>query len=191
MFDDKSIASKEPFMVTRTRRSETGTAAKTKAKAAPRAPRARPRTRAHATVSDTAKAEHPAAERRTARGNGADEVTIVQRAGDTLVENAGSIGTAVAVGVAAAVIEAELIPGILIGAGAVLLGKMFPSVAAGLRPVAKTVLRAGIAATDKAREVVAEAGEQVQDMVAEVQAEREHAGTRPRSRRARTAAAAA
>ncbi|MCW7538728.1 DUF5132 domain-containing protein [Aquabacterium sp. A7-Y] len=98
---------------------------------------------------------------------------------DDIAGNVGSVGTAVAVGVGAALIEAELIPGILIGAGAVLLGKMFPQVGQTLRPVVKTVMRAGLAVTDKAREMAAEAGEQVQDMVAEVQTERSERLRRP------------
>jgi len=109
---------------------------------------------------------------------------------DGLFEDAGSVGTAVAVGIAAAVIESELIPGILIGAGAILLGRIFPSVAAGLRPVAKSVIRAGMVMTDKAREVAAETGEQMRDLVAEAQAERER-GRRERPRARRRAAAPA
>lgn len=151
-------------MVTKSRRGDTGTARRTRSRA-----------------SRQAHGESEQAEE-TQVGNGADGA---QRASDGLFEDVGSVSTAVAVGVAAALIESELIPGILIGAGAVLLGKMFPRVAAGMRPVAKTVIRAGIAMTDKARTVAAEAGEQVQDMVAEVQAERERsASERPRSRRA-------
>lgn len=106
---------------------------------------------------------------------------------DRLVEDVSAVTTAAAIGVAAAVIEAELLPGILIGAGAMLIGKMFPRVARTFRPVAKTVIRAGVAVTDKAREVAAETGEQVQDMVAEVRAER--GAAREGRARARPAAA--
>ena len=79
-------------------------------------------------------------------------------------------------------IEAELIPGIAVGAGAVLLGMMFPQVRRAMRPVLKTAVRAGMAVTDKAREMAAEAGEQVQDVIAEVQSEREQRGTHSRRR---------
>lgn len=106
---------------------------------------------------------------------------------DNLADNVGSVATAATVVVGAALIEAELIPGLVIGAGAVLLGMMFPQLRHVVRPVLKTAVRAGMAFTDRAREVVAEAGEQVQDVVAEVQAEREHRSMhamRPVSRRA-------
>ena len=138
---------------------------------------ARKRSRAAAAEAEDAAAE--------AGPNGA------ARFGDGVFENVGSVSTAVAVGVGAALIEAELIPGILIGAGAVLLGRMFPQIAATLRPVVKTAIRTGLVMADKAREVAAEAGEQVQDMVAEVQAERAQAEeARPRRRRGARAAAA-
>jgi len=108
---------------------------------------------------------------------------------DTLADNVGSVATAAAVVVGAALIEAELIPGIAVGAGAVLLGMMFPQVRRAVRPVLKTAVRAGLAATDKAREMAAEAGEQVQDVMAEVRAEREQRSMHsrrqaPRSERA-------
>lgn len=99
---------------------------------------------------------------------------------DTLADNVGSVATAATVVVGAALIESELIPGLVIGAGAVLLGMMFPQVRHVVRPVLKTAVRAGMAVADRAREVVAEAGEQVQDVVAEVQSEREHRGRRAR-----------
>jgi len=99
---------------------------------------------------------------------------------DTLTDNVGSVATAAAVVVGAAVVEAELIPGIVVGAGAVLLGMMFPQVRRAVRPVLRTAVRAGMAVTDKARELAAEAGEQVQDVIAEVQSEREQRGMRSR-----------
>lgn len=48
-----------------------------------------------------------------------------------------------------------------------------PGVRWQLRPVAKAVVRAGLAVTDKTKEMVAEAREQTSDLVAEVRAERE------------------
>lgn len=101
---------------------------------------------------------------------------------DTLTDNVGSVATAATVVVGAALLEAELIPGLVIGAGAVLLGMMFPQVRHAVRPVLKTAVRAGLTVVDKAREVAAEAGEQVQDVVAEVRSEREQHGMRSRRR---------
>lgn len=115
------------------------------------------------------------------RSNGQSHGQVGGVAGDV-----SAVTAAVAVGVAAAMLEAELLPGIAIGAAAMLVGKMFPRIARAFRPVAKTVVRAGVAVADKGREMVAETGEQMQDMVAEVRAEREE--TR---REGGTAAAAA
>jgi hypothetical protein len=83
-----------------------------------------------------------------------------------------SLATAALVGVGVAIIEPELIPGILVGAGAVLAPKVLPALGGMLRPLVKGVVKAGYAATQAVREVVAEAGEQVEDMVAEARAER-------------------
>jgi hypothetical protein len=111
---------------------------------------------------------------------------------DGLVEDVSAVATAAIVGTAAAVIESELIPGILIGAATMLVGKMFPRVTRGMRPVAKMIIRGGIAISDKAREVVAETGEQFQDIVAEARAERDQAvQEQARSRGARRSQPAA
>jgi hypothetical protein len=83
-----------------------------------------------------------------------------------------SLLTAVAVGGAAVALEAELLPGILIGAGAMLLGRMFPQIGGVVRPVLKTAVRAGYALTDTARGALSEANEQFRDVVAEVEGER-------------------
>jgi hypothetical protein len=130
--------------------------------------------------------DEPGVRTRRRRASGVERADGTREIPDRLVEDVSSVTAAAAVGVAAAVIEAELLPGILIGAGAMLLGKMFPRLTRGLRPVAKMIIRAGIAVTDKTREMVAEAGEQVQDMAAEVRAERaQTADQRARTRAAR------
>lgn len=81
------------------------------------------------------------------------------------------IATVAAIGIGAALIEAELIPGILIGVGAMLAPRIFPKLGTALRPIVKTAIRAGYALAEKTREVAAETGEQFQDIVAEVKAE--------------------
>ncbi|TXT35874.1 MAG: hypothetical protein FD135_4637 [Comamonadaceae bacterium] len=96
---------------------------------------------------------------------------IVGRGKDLLAGEAGAVGTAAAIVVGAALIEVELIPGLIIGAGAILLGKLFPELTGYVRPMIKGVVRAGFSASQKAREVMAEASEQVQDLVAEVKQE--------------------
>jgi|SRR5579884_621315 len=84
---------------------------------------------------------------------------------------ANKIATVAVIGLGAALIEAELIPGILIGAAAMLMPDMFPKLGRALRPFVKGAVRAGYAVADRTRETVAEANEQLQDIVAEVKAE--------------------
>ncbi len=61
---------------------------------------------------------------------------------------------------------------ILIGAGVLVAAPiLFPVLAGGLRPVAKRAVRAYLAASEKAREIGAEAREQWSDLVAEAQAD--------------------
>jgi hypothetical protein len=98
---------------------------------------------------------------------------LVARGKDLLSGDAASVATAAAIVVGAALIEAELIPGLIIGAGAILLGKLFPEMGGYVRPAIKGALRAGFFMTQKAREVMAETSEQVHDLVAEVKHEQE------------------
>jgi hypothetical protein len=99
--------------------------------------------------------------------------SFVARGKDLLAGEAGAVATAAAIVVGAALIEVELIPGLIIGAGAILLGKLFPEMSGYVRPLIKSAVRAGFSMSQKAREVVAEASEQVHDLVAEVKHEQE------------------
>jgi hypothetical protein len=103
----------------------------------------------------------------------AGPVSLVDRGKDLLADEAGSVAAATAIVVGAALIEVELIPGLIIGAGAILLGKLFPELGSYVRPAIKGALRAGFSMGQKAREVMAEASEQVHDLVAEVKHEQE------------------
>jgi hypothetical protein len=80
---------------------------------------------------------------------------------------AAKAATIAVVGVGVALISAELLPGMLIGVAAAFL----PGIGPKLRPVFKATVRAGYSAVRKTREVVAEAGEQIQDIVAEAKSE--------------------
>jgi hypothetical protein len=71
------------------------------------------------------------------------------------------------IGVGAALIEVSLIPGILVGAVAVLAPKYLPGIRDRLRPMLKHTIRGVYKATEKTREALAEAQEQVQDIMAE------------------------
>jgi hypothetical protein len=90
------------------------------------------------------------------------------------------VTSAVTVGVilvGAALIEATLIPGMIVGAAAVLAPKFLPRIGAGLQPLAKYAIRGAYKFGQKTREVVAEAQEHMNDIVAEVNAEQERAVT--------------
>lgn len=89
--------------------------------------------------------------------------------GDALVPQ---LGIAALAGVAVAAIEAELLPGLLIGVGAMLAPKLVPGLGKVVRPLGKTLVRVGYEVAVKAQEIVAEASEQVQDMVAEIKTEK-------------------
>jgi hypothetical protein len=98
-------------------------------------------------------------------------------------ENGNTLGNKMAtvamVGLGVALIEAELIPGMLIGVAAMLVPDLFPRLGRTVRPLVKGTIRAGYAMVDRARETMAEAGEQVEDMVAEVKAEQGRAKADP------------
>lgn len=96
---------------------------------------------------------------------------LIDRGKDLLSGEAGGVATAAAIVVGAALIEVSLIPGLIIGAGAILLGKLFPEMSGYVRPMVKSAVRAGFSMGQKAREVMAEASEQVHDLVAEVKQE--------------------
>jgi hypothetical protein len=87
---------------------------------------------------------------------------------------AGSVWPAtLLVGAAVALIEPELLVGMGIGMGTMLLPKLVPELGNVFRPLFKSVVKAGYLAAGKMREIAAEAGEEVQDAIAEAQYERE------------------
>jgi hypothetical protein len=64
------------------------------------------------------------------------------------------------------------ISNVLVGVGIALVAPMVvPALAEGMRPLAKTVLKGGLIAYDKGAEILAEASEQLSDLVAEVRSE--------------------
>ena len=95
----------------------------------------------------------------------------VQQSGTTEKSGIGTgLATAAVIGLGAALIEVELIPGLLLGVAAMAFPKLVPSVGRSVRPFMHSAIKAGYKATHKTREWMAEAGEQVSDMVAEVRA---------------------
>jgi hypothetical protein len=74
------------------------------------------------------------------------------------------------------------LPGVLVGVGVTLAAPLLlPAAAAGARPLAKALIKGGLIVAATVREVVAEAGEQLSDLVAEVQEESASAATAPRT----------
>lgn len=88
------------------------------------------------------------------------------------------LATATVIGVGVGIVQPELIPGMLIGAGATVLPKLLPGVTGLLRPLVKTVVKAGYIAAVNVREFAAGIGEQFEDIVAESRAEHEAARQR-------------
>jgi hypothetical protein len=77
------------------------------------------------------------------------------------------------VAVGAALWEVALLPGIALGAAAVLAPKYVPKMSSALTPMFRSSVRGVYKFGQKTREMVAEAKEQVNDIVAEVHAEAE------------------
>ncbi len=85
--------------------------------------------------------------------------------------NRSMLTTGALIGVAA-LIEPELLLGMAVGAGIAMASNWLPDLVSGtLRPLVKTAIKAGYSAATMAREMVSEASESVQDMVAEARAE--------------------
>jgi hypothetical protein len=89
----------------------------------------------------------------------------------------GKVAIVGVIGVGAALIEASLIPGLIIGAAAVLAPKFLPEVGSRLRPLFKSTIRGAYKLQEKTREAIAEAQEHVQDIMAEARHEDEEAET--------------
>jgi hypothetical protein len=86
-------------------------------------------------------------------------------------EAVATIATVAVVGIGAAAFEAALLPGIVLGVAAMWLPQYFPKVGESLNPLFRSTVRGVYKMGNKAREIVAEAQEQVHDIVAEVHAE--------------------
>ncbi|MGP8050865.1 MAG: DUF5132 domain-containing protein [Desulfobaccales bacterium] len=70
------------------------------------------------------------------------------------------------------------VPSILVVLGVALAAPIvLPAVAAVSRPLAKTLIRGYLTLSDMAKEFAAEAGEQISDLMAEVQSERDTTAT--------------
>jgi hypothetical protein len=79
--------------------------------------------------------------------------------------------TVAVVGVGVAVFEAALLPGVVLGVAAMIVPKVLPSLGATLNPLFKHSVRSAYKFGQKTKEMVAEAQEHVNDIVAEAKAE--------------------
>jgi hypothetical protein len=103
--------------------------------------------------------------------------------GELVREERGGLMTTIVTGAAVAILAPELLPGMAIGVAALLAPKILPVLGPAVRPLVRTAVRAGYSAAMETRELVAEATEQMQDIVAEARSDQE-SGRRPsRSRR--------
>jgi hypothetical protein len=82
-----------------------------------------------------------------------------------------TVATVVVVAAGAAIFEAALLPGIAIGVAAMAAPKYMPRLAGAMGPLFKSAVRGTYKFAQKSREMLAEAQEQVNDIVAEVDAE--------------------
>jgi hypothetical protein len=87
------------------------------------------------------------------------------------------IGTVALVGLGVALIEEELLAGMVLGVAAMAFPNLVPRLGRAVRPLFKSAVRAGYGLAAKTRETVAEVGEQFEDVIAEVRAEHEHGVT--------------
>jgi hypothetical protein len=99
-----------------------------------------------------------------------------------------TVATVAVVGIAAAAFEAALLPGIVLGVAAVAVPRFLPKAGAALNPLFRSSVRGVYKMGQKTKEMLAEAHEQVNDIVAEVHAEGET--VEPASRAAASVASA-
>ena len=100
-----------------------------------------------------------------------------------------TVATVVVVAAGAALFEAALLPGIVLGVAAMAAPKYLPKLADALGPVFKSTVRGTFKLAQKSKEAFAEAHEHVNDIVAEVRAEETNNVTSAReAKKPRTAA---
>jgi Protein of unknown function (DUF5132) len=79
--------------------------------------------------------------------------------------------TVAVVGVGVAMFEVALLPGVVLGVAAMLVPKVLPSMGSALNPLFKSTVRGAYKFGQKTKEMVAEAQEHVNDIVAEAKAD--------------------
>ena len=99
--------------------------------------------------------------------------------------------TVAVVGVGVAVFEAALLPGVVLGVAAMLVPRVLPNVGAAIAPAVRSTVRGAYVLGQKTKEMVAEAQEHVNGIVAEVHAESAAAPLAPAPAKSASAAPAA
>jgi hypothetical protein len=112
-----------------------------------------------------------AAENETATENLDSSVETAEPETEDRSDVVATVATVAVVGVAAAAFEAALLPGIVLGVAAVAVPRYLPQIGAALNPLFRSTVRGAYKLSSKTREMMAEAQEQVHDIVAEVHAE--------------------
>src|SRR3984957_17431931 len=82
-----------------------------------------------------------------------------------------TVATVAVVGLGAAVFEAALLPGLVLGVAAMWAPQYFPKMGEALNPLFRSTVRGAYKLGHKTKEMMAEAQEQFHDIVAEVHAE--------------------
>ncbi len=117
-----------------------------------------------------------------AAGNGQDHANAAAEAQDEAEDAAAeaaegsshmvtTVATIGVIGVAAALWEVALIPGMIIGVAAAFAPKVVPKLGDRLQPIFNSTVRGAYKITKRARSAVAEAHERINDIAAEVDAE--------------------
>ena len=104
---------------------------------------------------------------------GAEHAAAAEHANGQASETMTVAATVGVVAVGAALFEVALLPGIALGVAAMLAPKYVPKVGSALTPMFRSSVRGVYKFGQKTREMMAEAKEQVNDIVAEVHAEGE------------------
>jgi hypothetical protein len=92
-----------------------------------------------------------------------------------------TVTTVAVVGVGAAIFEAALLPGLVLGVAAMWLPQYFPRMGEALNPLVRSTVRGAYKISHKTREMMAEAQEQFHDIAAEVHAEKDVEAEAPKS----------
>jgi hypothetical protein len=96
---------------------------------------------------------------------------MAQADSETRSDIVATVTTVAVVGVGAAVFEAALLPGLVLGVAAMWLPQYFPKMGEALNPLVRSTVRGAYKLSHKTREMMAEAQEQFHDIAAEVHAE--------------------